>query len=536
MNRWGALAVLLAVAGALVLRLPRLDTRPLHNDEGINAYKLIELWEKGTHNYDPDEFHGPTLYYFSLPLLWLSSARDATELTEVTLRLVPVVFGTGLILLLLPLAGGLGRGATIWAALLLAVSPAMVFYSRYFIHEMLLVFFTLFTVAAGWRYVETRRALWAALAGLGFGLMYATKETFVLSVAAMGLAALATVWWNEWRRQRSAVVPSGTSPQQATSPCTLGPFLAGLNWRHVVLAILVAASVSLVLFTSFFTNARGPLDSVLTYLPWLHRAGGQSPHIHPWTFYFERLFWFQQPKGPLWSEGLILVLALVGMAVAFFSNRTIIGSAALARFLTFYTVILTAIYSAISYKTPWCLLNFQLGMILLAGIGAAALWQLCRRKIAASIVAAALLAGTSHLAWQAWHASQTYAADRKNPYVYAHTSVNLLKLVERVDAIARSSPDGYETVIKVFSPDSYLPLPWYLRRFAHVGWWDGVPPDPYAPIIIASPKLQARLDDKSHKAYLMTGLYELRPGSFLELYVEIELWKTFVASLPREAE
>ncbi len=535
MNRWGALAVLLAVAGALALRLPRLDARPLHNDEGINAYKLVELWEKGVYAYDPDEFHGPTLYYFSLPSLWLSSARDATELTETTLRLVPVVFGTGLILLLLPLAGGLGRGATIGAAVFLAVSPAMVFYSRYFIHEMLLVFFSLFTLAAGWRYVETRRSLWAALAGLGGGLMYATKETFVLSAAAMGLAMLATVWWNAWRRRRSAVLPGGTASPQ-TSLFTLRPFLAFWNGRHGALAVLVAVGVSLVLFTSFFTNARGPLDSVLTYLPWLDRAGGQSPHIHPWTFYFERLFWFQAPKGPLWSEGLILVLALVGMAVAFCSNRTIIGSATLARFLSFYTIILTAIYTVISYKTPWCLLNFQLGMILLAGIGAAALWQLCRRKLAVSIVAAALLAGTGHLTWQAWRASQPYAADRKNPYVYAHTSVNLLKLVERVDAIARTSPDGYDTVIKVFSPDSYLPLPWYLRRFAHVGWWDGVPPDPYAPIIIASPKLQARLDDKSDKAYLMTGLYELRPGSFLELYVEIELWKKFVATLPREAE
>ena len=34
----------------------------------------------------------------------------------------------------------------------------------------------------------------------------------------------------------------------------------------------------------------------------------------------------------------------------------------------------------------------------------------------------------------------------------------------------------------------------------------------------------------------MAGLYELRPGTFLELYVETELWKKFVATLPRESE
>jgi len=55
-------------------------------------------------------------------------------------------------------------------------------------------------------------------------------------------------------------------------------------------------------------------------------------------------------------------------------------------------------------------------------------------------------------------------------------------------------------------------------------------------IVIASAKLRAALDEKSSKAYLMTGLYELRPGVFLELYVELELWKKFVATLPREME
>jgi predicted membrane-bound mannosyltransferase len=248
------------------------------------------------------------------------------------------------------------------------------------------------------------------------------------------------------------------------------------------------------------------------------------------------MLWFQQPKGPVWSEGLILGLAIVGVAVAFFSNRAILGHPALARFLAFYTIILTGIYTVISYKTPWCLLNFLLGMILLAGIGAAALFQLCRRNLTRSLVVFALIAGSAHLAWQARSASQVYAADRKNPYVYAHTSPDLLRLVERVEAIARVSPLGRETVVIVVSPESYLPLPWYLRRFEHTGWWDELPEDPYAPIIIVSANLRAMLDEKSNKAHLMTGLYELRPGVFLELYVELGLWKKFVETLPRETE
>jgi hypothetical protein len=152
------------------------------------------------------------------------------------------------------------------------------------------------------------------------------------------------------------------------------------------------------------------------------------------------------------------------------------------------------------------------------------------------LVIAALVAGSGHLAWQAWRASQVYAADGKNPYVYAHTSPDLLRLVERVEAVARVAPQGRETIVKVVSPDSYLPLPWYLRRFTHTGWWDELPDDPYAPIMIVSAKLRAALDEQSNKAWLMTGLYELRPGVFLELYVETELWKRVVETLPRQTE
>src|SRR6185436_16147572 len=95
MNRWSALAVLLAIAGALALRVPKLDTRPLHNDEAVNAVKVGELWQQGRYAYDPDEYHGPTLHYATLPFLVLSGARNADELADSTLRLAPVVCGVG---------------------------------------------------------------------------------------------------------------------------------------------------------------------------------------------------------------------------------------------------------------------------------------------------------------------------------------------------------------------------------------------------------------------------------------------------------
>ena len=55
--------LLLAAALALALRSPRLDVRPMHNDEGVNALKFGALWESHAYKYDPQEHHGPTLPY-----------------------------------------------------------------------------------------------------------------------------------------------------------------------------------------------------------------------------------------------------------------------------------------------------------------------------------------------------------------------------------------------------------------------------------------------------------------------------------------
>jgi uncharacterized protein (TIGR03663 family) len=514
MNRWSALALLLAIAGALALRVPKLDTRPLHNDEAVNAIKVSELWQQGRYAYDPNEYHGPTLHYATVPFLWLSGARNAEQVSDSTLRLAPVVSGVGLIVLLLLLTDGLGRSAMAWAAIFIAISPAMVFYSRYFIHEMLLLFFTALTMGAGLRYAQTRSARWAVLTGAGLGLMFATKETFVLTLAAMGLAAIATVRWT---------VPKGARVQS---------LLVFWNWRHAALAMSATFFIWLLFFSSFFTHFAGLLDSVRTYLPWLKRAGGHAPHVHPWSFYLQRLAWFHPVAGPTWSEGLILILAAVGAVVSFAGRNS-----PFLRFLAFYTILLTAIYSAISYKTPWCLLSFFHGMILLAGVGASALMDFFRGRPMRLVVVATLVVLTAQLSWQAWRASFVYPTDRRNPYAYAQTVPDLMNLVHRAEGLARVAPAGFETIVKIIAPDSdYWPLPWYLRRFKHLGWYEKLPDDPFAPIVVVASKLNARLDDKSDRKWIMAGLTELRPGRFFELYVELELWKKYVETLPRKQD
>lgn len=521
MNGWLIRVLLLVVAaGALGLRLPQLDRRPLHNDEGVNAWILRDLVEQGEYRYNPEEFHGPTLHYFSLPFVRL--AAPEARMSDANLRVAPVVFGALLILLLAWLADGLGRVATVAAGVLLAISPAFVFYSRYFIHEIFLIFFTFMALGAGWRYVQTGRWGWAAMCGAGVGLMYATKETFVFQVAAAAAGA-AVVLWRERQRGEGAL--------------TQRPWWNRRHWGLAAAAGVLAAGL---FFSSFFSHPRGVLDAVLTYEHWISRAGGASPLVKPWNYYWEHLFWFHPPKSAVWTEGGILLLALAGGGAVLRRRLPAGVSPALGLWLVVYTGVLLAIYNLLPYKTPWCMLVFHHGLILLAGIGVGCLWQWARPRWARGVLLTALAALAGHLVWQAWRAAVTVAWDKTNPYVHSQTIPNIFELVEKVKAVAAVHPDGTNMLIKVVSPTSVWPLPWYLRDFKRIGWWEEMPADPYAPIMLVNAALNAELDEKSNKQYLMVGLFGLRPparrnppDTFLEMYVEFKLWERYVMSLPR---
>ncbi|PWU16106.1 MAG: hypothetical protein C5B50_14100 [Verrucomicrobia bacterium] len=521
------LLAICAVIG-LWLRCQHLGLRPMHNDEAVNAIKFRELWENGSWKYDPQEYHGPSLAYSTLVLSWITRAPAFEQFTERRLRAVALVYGLGLILLLPLVADGLGRRGMVWAGLLTAVSPAMVFYSDYYIHEMLLVFFTFLALGAAWRYWRTRKIGWALTAGLGLGLMDATKETFLLSLCAAGIALVLNQAWNRFLDASALPV----KPPR-------------LSLWHLAAAAGVWAVIWLLFYSSFCTNWAGLADSFKTYLPWFRRAGGASPHLHSWKFYLHRLLLFHPAPGPIWSEALIFALAIFGAASGFIRKMLGRASASFVRFLAIYSFALMAGYSLLAYKTPWCALSFWHGMILQAGVGAAVLHRkaalatllppvilgIAAKRVVRFAVPILLLAGAANLGWQAALATGTFAADQRNPYVYAQTTPEVEKAADEIEALANASPKGHDLAIKVIGCDGdYWPLPWYLRRFKNVGYWDSMPSEPYADVMLVCSKLQAALDEK--KTHLMRHEFALRPSAMMEFYVELEVWKSFLSKNP----
>jgi uncharacterized protein (TIGR03663 family) len=497
----------LVLLGA-AFRLPSLGLRPFHGDEANQAVKAAHLYEGKGYAYDPHEHHGPTLYYFALPALCLGGATGLADSTEPMYRIVPVLFGLATLLLLWPLAGGLGRGAALWAAAFGAVSHGLVFYDRYFIQEALFVFFSFAAIACAWAYLQRPGWLPALLLGLCLGLMHATKETCVVVFAAMAGAFLFAWIGGRLRGETFGVV---------------------LHPRHAIAAIAVAGAVSVLFFTSFFTHPRGPLDSILTYFTYTSRAegaGSTAMHEQPWCYYLQSLLYVYREAGPRWSEAPVVLLALLGSGVAFLGNPP--GDRRLWRFLAAYTLLLTLAFSLVPYKTPWNLLIFLHGMTVLAGLGAAWLVGLRRPLWLRAVLGILLLAALAHGARQSYQGNYFYPADARNPYVYAHTSTALMRLVKRVDDLAAVHPAGRSLQVNVLKPDGdYWPLPWYLRRYDRVGYWTTPPAQPDAPILIAGPEVEGYLKEHLRGEY-QQEFHGLRPGALLQMYIGKPLWNTFI--------
>jgi len=539
-----AAAVLAVTAGAAVLRLVDLGNRPMHWDEANQALKFGRLLERGEYEYDPRDHHGPSLNYLTLPIARLASAEDLAQVTESHLRLLPAIFGILLVALVWLLREELGRLAAMGAAVLTAVSPAMVFYSRYYIQEMLLVGFTFAAMAALWRCAQAtatadnrpgaRRWIWVVLLGLCLGMMHASKETCVIPLFAMGLAAAVTM--PGLRRMVTIRGLKQTPGRRAAI--------------SVLVVLIVAAGISALFFSSFFSHAQGVVDSVAAYSVYFERASGQGStgrHDQPWYHYFELLFWWQRGNGPLWTEASIAVLALVGLFAAAAGKGLKPVTVPFSRFVAMYTLVMIVVYSAISYKTPWCALGFLHGMILLAGVGASVLLRISPGYVGKGIATALLIAAAGHLAWQAHRASFQQYADPHNPYVYAHTTEDVPRLVQRIKEIAAAHPDGRAMHIQVICPDyGFWPLPWYLRDMLRAEFSAEIPAGLPAPLIIAPPRMENDVleyaytrpppGERSLYTTLMdvdTGIWELYPGRFLTGYIQVELLNAYQAGQTR---
>ncbi|HEU5125944.1 MAG TPA: flippase activity-associated protein Agl23 [Verrucomicrobiae bacterium] len=471
--RWIIFIVLSLLA--LAIRLPHLSERPMHTDEAVNAYITGQLLAGENYHYDPQDRHGPALYLAALPIAKMAGAKKLADLSEFTVRLVPVIWGALTILLFFAVASEVGLVSATFAALLFVVAPLPVYYNRYFIHETLFVAATLALILTGWRTLENKSNKAAVAAGVSAGFMLACKETALLHFAAFGVAGL---WWGFVRRDAID--------------------RRGLHRRALIRCGLIAFAAFVLLVLALYTwggqHWQGPLDLIRAIPRFASRASGEG-HEKAFGYYFKLL-----SGGAGWT---VLVFSIFGVIAAFqkgrtrFSNRdskirvsekslksertdktspvSSFGSRPppallLVQLLSIYGIVITLLYSTIPYKTPWLALNLWLPISLVAGFGFAVLWKKFSNRIgkaALLLIALLVLAGLGRDTWK-WCFQKP--ADERNPYAYSHTGEDLLRLPERLNELIAERKTTTESVIAVVAKDPW-PLPWYLRKFSKVGFW-----------------------------------------------------------------
>ncbi|MDQ1707629.1 MAG: hypothetical protein QOJ88_840 [Pyrinomonadaceae bacterium] len=550
---------------AAFLRLYDLGLVPFHHDEGVNGNFLARLVREGSYHYDPQNYHGPTLYYFAAIFPWIVrglfgiGAQDKYGLTDVAVRMVPALFGIATILLVLTLRRHLGTIATLGAASLLAISPGAIYLSRYFIHETQFVFFTLAIVVAALKFYDDPHPLFLVAAALCAGLLFATKETAMISAAVLMIALVLTQGYRQVVA-RSQPGGRGKKKKQQGKQETKGNFVTRARGRStltlwLVIALLVFIAVNIFFYSSFFTNfPQGVYDSLRTFQFWTRT--GKKDHLHPFATYLWWLLLQESPLLLLGTCGALLTVLRPAKSFAIFSALWAFG--------------LLGAYSLIGYKTPWLALNFLVPLALTSGVALQWTYEKLREYqlgesarwlalAAILLVAIGPLPGIARIFEQvasttpwpgllkALTASEVHGKtfipgyqtvdlnffnydndNRYYVYVYAHTRRETLKLIDLINNIAQRTPQGNETGITIVSQD-YWPLPWYLRNYKRVGYFGHMSPST-EPIIIARSDQAAEVQTNFGDRYQLVqsgfnpaGSFPLRPGVDLLLYTRREL-------------
>jgi uncharacterized protein (TIGR03663 family) len=554
-----AMVVILLVAA--ILRVYDLNLVPLHHDEGVNGNFLVRLVREGYYHYDPGNYHGPTIYYFAAIVAWILRpfTGPTGNLSTVGIRLVTALFGLATVGLVFTLRRNLGTIATLGAASLLAISPGAVYLSRYFIHETLFVFFTLGIVVALLKYSENPNPVYLILAAIAAALLFATKETAMISVAVLVIAVAVTVVYSALWKSLGGAPAKGKRGTGSVGERDYRNFVeraGGPTWLTIWVVVALAAFiiVYVLFYSSFFTNyPQGISDSLKTFEIW--SKTGKEAHKHPASTY---IWWLLQQESPL------LVLGAMGAILSVLKPAK-----SFALFSALWAFGLIAAYSLIAYKTPWLALNFIVPLALVSGVvfewlyEDLAKWEISKRARWFALAGTLLLAigplagmarifdevaysvGTDSFKgfssidvhWKTFiPGHQTidlnfinYDNDnRYYVYVYAHTRRETLKLVDEINKIADRTHQGGETGITIVSPD-YWPLPWYLRDYKRVGYHGRMTPS-NEPIIIAkqeqADEVQATFGDRYQQIYSgfnTAGSFPLRPGVDLLLYTRREL-------------
>ncbi len=490
-------AVLVA---ATFLRFDGLGERPIHADEATGARIAAYRMENGGTGFDPTHYHGPTQSLFAMTICHWRGENSWREMTKGTLRILPAIAGSLLVLLPFFWRKRIGDASALLAAALLACSPLLIYYSRMFIHEMLL---TLFGLAAMLSLAYRTPAIFT---GAFVGLMFATKETFLISLMAWSAAGFFLLFENG--------VPHRAS-------------LHALWVQHRASFALAASSALLTaafFYTDAFREPRGMLDSIRTFFIYETSAG----HEKPFGYYLRLLALPSKSGGTWWFGTPVILLAVVACMYAFGKNPP--AQTRPIRFIAISAILQVLAYSLIPYKTPWLACLPWAQVCVLAGFSIVEFknQKALMKTLIITICTFAMVTQTM----QSRQAMGRLASDERNPFAYVPTRRDIEELEPWLKKLQAIAPNKSIEPIAVIG-SGYWPLPWILRSFENTGYWQSAPPNLSSmPVVIAMPEQADAVNKELESSHQMLPR-GLRAGVPVMLFIKREIWQRWMQDDPR---
>ena len=502
---WLSICWLAVLIIAVFLRFENLADRPFHFDEATGARITAQrMGPSADYQFNPVHNHGPTLSAAAAPICYLAGERSWNEMTKLSLRLVPALAGSLLVMCPILLRRRFGDIPVLAAAALLATSPLLVYYSRMFIHEMILTLCGLIVVVLLCAKPRYSQCLKWGLVGLFTGLMFATKESFAISVIAWAGAGgvLALLHHKEIRR--------------------LNRKQLWLDYRMPMAVGLIAAAFSSGLFyTDGLTNPKGAWEAVQTFFIYKTEPG----HDKAFAYYFEMLA-IPSKDTIWWFETPVLVFAVVAWLRTHLPNAERGTHTNIIRFLAYASVFHVLIYSMIAYKTPWLMCLPWAHVCLLAGLSLKGFsrWRRSVQVVVVILLTCVLVQQTRLTRF----ATGRFANDTRNPYTYVPTSRDVERLQLWLRELSLNSASGQLEPIAVVG-SQYWPLPWYLRDFESIGYWLEVDSAiDQCPVVLAMPEVAEEVNGRLEETHFPLSR-TLRSQVPVVLFLRNDHWDNWMA-------
>ena len=436
-KKWNAIPVSMLFLAlfllGLCIRMIFPELRIFHIDEAIHAWMSYELSVHGTYIYDP-KYHGPLLYYL------MAAAFSIFGDNETIARLIPGIAGACLVpaVYVLYKLSFLSKNQSLIIALCIAISPNLVYFSRFLRHDIFQLLFIFLCIVCIFAYLKREKWYFALFSGVFVACALCLKEEVPATLAI--IFSFFCIMF------------------------LLGKLRLPKTWkRDGVLALAALICFVCAFYSSFFTHPEMLFQAASMGLSHWLGIQAECRLCGPPYWYFLMLLLYELPilvlgiySVSMWlvrENGWKRVVHIVSSYVhEVKEHKTLIlpykplkDQEFFFLFCVYWLLGSLALYGVVNEKVPWLLIHQLLPLIFVAGY---AFQYLSTKKAEVIFVLC-----TCYLLLMMVHVAFIPITDLNEPIVQVHHAEEVRGIMPYFDASTNAA------IVTV----QYWPFPWYYR-------------------------------------------------------------------------